>query len=304
MITLDLQLVFFHRLPRSAPVRRWYPLIGTGFALAISCWYPFVKDIYMQSSSVIVVGTPFSTLQSFFYVWNYLWLHLGVVYTFGVVVAVFVKVYLSQRQVGRFTKNFGNTKPFGELFRNTRLIMAYPAVLLVVYIPYIISSWLVSYAEYSTFTYYWYIVTNIAYVLQGVFSFIIFLFHPVMLAMYRNNNISFGIPWPRIARRFHETESCTSSIPDTILSTYDESMTSVIEVGKELPTLDSGIYLKNLRIDSGITGYFDVSETNSTPNGSTSYCLKEVSELNTLALSGIDLETKMFLEDYDKPNSL
>ncbi|KAJ1651599.1 hypothetical protein IWQ61_007880 [Dispira simplex] len=304
MVTLDLQLVFFYRLPRSAPVRRWYPLIGTAFAFVISYWYPFVTPIHMQSTSVIIVGTPLSTLQTFYYVWNYLWLHMGVIYTLGVVVAVYVKVYLSQRQVGRFMKNFGDMRPYMGLFQNTQLIMAYPAVFLIVYVPYIISSWLVSYAEYSAFTYYWCAVTNISFILQGVFSLLIFLFHPVMLSMYRTNNIDLDVPWSRVARLFHATESYTSSVPDTVRSTYQESITSVIEVNKGVSTLHSDIYLKNLNLGPNTTGLFNEREAGSGANDFTSQYLKGTSGLKTLTSTGMDLETHIFLDEYDKPNSL
>ncbi|RKP34335.1 hypothetical protein BJ085DRAFT_40407 [Dimargaris cristalligena] len=256
MITLDLQLVFFHRLPRQARIRRWYPLIGSGIAFFLAFWYLLLPDVRLTPEGVIMTGTEGSFASRFLIVWTNMWMHIGIIYALGVVIAVCFKVFRSQSHLRRFDQGEHAKAMSKALVRNTRLIIAYPIILFIVYVPYVLASWFASYFP-GPFSMYWNVASNVVYASQGIFSFIILLFHPVMLSTYRQNNFGFSSLWSRVSRRLGSNSGTYQSSMANSQATPGPSGQSY-----SLGQVHSGgnpssvPHLRTMDMGPGVTGYF------------------------------------------------
>ncbi|KAJ1915269.1 hypothetical protein IWQ60_008500 [Tieghemiomyces parasiticus] len=247
MIVLDLQLVFFHRLPRQARVRRWYPLIGTAIAFFLAFWYLILPNIHVRPSGGTMWGDPTDIANKFNTVWTLLWYSAGVFYCIVVVVCVWVKVLWSQRQLRSAGGGKKNRLASRALINNTRLIMAYPAVLVIVYVPFIMASLFMSYGD-PVFATRFVVAANVLYASQGIFSLVILLFHPVMLDFYRSKRFSLQSLLTRLNLGMGRSELGQSS---DLLSTSDKfASTDALKQAShpQIKTMDMG---------PGVTGYFD-----------------------------------------------
>ncbi|KAJ1964189.1 hypothetical protein H4R35_007169 [Dimargaris xerosporica] len=266
MITLDLQLVFFHRLPRQARIRRWYPLLGTAIAFFLAFWYLVLPDVRITPDGVLMTSIPGTVPSNFVIFWTNIWLHVGIVYSLGVVIAVCIKVFRSQSHLNRFDQGEHSKAMSKALIRNTRLIIAYPVVLFVVYVPYVLASWFQSYFP-GTFSSYWTLGTNVVYASQGIFSFIILIFHPVMLSTYRRNVFGFSSLWSRFTRRLGSTVGSFSSSRN---SPHSSNQVSSPPGSNASTTFASNVnasglrahgmsmpYIKTMDMGPGVTGFFD-----------------------------------------------
>ncbi|KAJ1649617.1 hypothetical protein IWQ61_009352 [Dispira simplex] len=140
MIVLDLQLVFFHRLPRQARIRRWYPVIGSLIAFLLAIPYLCFPNVRISYNGALMVGYEDSAALKVYILWTQIWMHTGIIYSIIVVVAVCIKIFTAQSQLRRFASNNLNKTVSRSLIHNTYLIIAYPVVLFVVYVPYILQS--------------------------------------------------------------------------------------------------------------------------------------------------------------------
>ncbi|KAJ1927320.1 hypothetical protein IWQ60_003026 [Tieghemiomyces parasiticus] len=191
MIALDLQLIFFHRLPRQARIRAWYPLLGFGLAFFLAFFYLVMPDVELASSGQIIVGKPGSAAKHFVTIWSYMWLDIGVFYTLVVVLMVLIKVIKNYRRLRSLNSDPVSTNMSKAVLQNTLIILAYPLVLFIVYIPYVLANWFSVYLP-GDFALNWYLVMNVIFNLQGVLNLIVLMFHPVMLKLYRNRHVVFS----------------------------------------------------------------------------------------------------------------
>ncbi|KAJ1655488.1 hypothetical protein IWQ61_004778 [Dispira simplex] len=267
MITLDLQLVFFHRLPRQARIRRWYPMLGTVIALLLSIPYLCFPNVRLSYNGVLMVGYEGSPALRAFILWNNIFMHLGIVYSLVVVIAVCIKVFVSQSHLRRFDEGEHSKAMSRALIRNTRLIIAYPVVLFVVYVPYVLASWFNSYIP-GYFAMRWTWFSNILFASQGIFSFAILLFHPVMLSTYRQNNFGFSSLWSQVSRRLGGTSGSTyntslsntnasnnRSYPYSTAASNTQRLDSSGMGGLDIQTVPPQI--KTMDMGPGVTGFFD-----------------------------------------------
>ncbi|KAJ1918903.1 hypothetical protein IWQ60_007385 [Tieghemiomyces parasiticus] len=271
MITLDLQLVFFHRLPRQARIRRWYPLIGTAIAFFAAFWYLILPDVRLTPDGVVMVGTEGSVAAHFLIVWTNMWMHIGIVYAFIVVICVCIKVFRSQSHLRRFDQGEHAKAMSKALVRNTRLIIAYPIIMFVVYVPYVLASWFGAYIP-GPFAGYWNAASNVLYSMQGIFNFVILLFHPVMLSTYRHNNFGFSSLWSRVSRRMGTNtagtyNSSTGATPGPSGQTGNSSYSmgqsgstglsaSHMSDGRAGMPMGNSPHLQTLDMGPGVTGFF------------------------------------------------
>ncbi|KAJ1655489.1 hypothetical protein IWQ61_004779 [Dispira simplex] len=199
MISLDLQLVFFHRLPRQARIRRWYPLVG--FIIAFLASIPLLcipKVGIAEAGQIVLGGASLSTIRGIV-MWGAIAMQIGIVYSLAVVTSVFVKI-LSARSKLRQLSDKGFSKDMGRsLIRNVYLIIAYPVVLFIIYIPYSVDSWFVDLLE-GPLAIRWHWVATLLFSSQGIFSFLIMLFHPVMLHYYHLRDFSLRTLWSHHVR--------------------------------------------------------------------------------------------------------
>ncbi|KAJ1927825.1 hypothetical protein IWQ60_002590 [Tieghemiomyces parasiticus] len=247
MIVLDLQLVFFHRLPRQARVRRWYPLIGTAIAFFLAFWYLILPNIHSTPSGATMWGNPTDIANKFNTVWTLLWYSAGVFYCIAVVVCVWIKVIRSQRRLRSAGGGEKNHLASRALIHNTRLIMAYPIVLVIVYVPFILASVFMIYAD-PAFAMRFFAAANVLYASQGLFSLVILLFHPVMLASYRTNTFSFQA----LLSRLNLGRDRSGVIHSGGVSSTSDGFASTDALKQpnfpQIKTMDMG---------PGATGYFD-----------------------------------------------
>ncbi|KAJ1956000.1 hypothetical protein IWQ62_005406 [Dispira parvispora] len=257
MITLDLHLIFFHRLPRQARIRRWYPLIGFSIALLLSIPYLCLSDATINTEGVMMMGYSGSDTTRFFIAWDIVFLFIGNVYSIIVVIAVCIKMFVARSQLRRFSQDRLNNTSSRSLFRNARLIIAYPMVLIIVYVPYVIGSWMYMKAYGDTFTQYWQTVAGYLFSFQGIFSFAIVLFHPIMLATYRERNIELSSMWSRLSRRFWSSPNDKQSDSSTLLFSQflttenvstDKPVADILTCPPQVKTMDMG---------PGVTGFFN-----------------------------------------------
>ncbi|KAJ1955903.1 hypothetical protein IWQ62_005424, partial [Dispira parvispora] len=201
MIALDLQLVFFHRLPRQARVRRFYPWIGFALAFVLAFWYLILPAPRYVNGNMISFGEKYSTANRFNLVWTMLWFLVGIVYTVGVVAAVWIKIYISRRRLKHLETQYRHSDNLSSsVIRNALIIIAYPVLMAIVFIPFVLASGFQSLIPGKPFTLYWSIATNFLYSSQGLFSFAILLFHPVMLAYYRRKDSHTFFLWSWLSR--------------------------------------------------------------------------------------------------------
>ncbi|KAJ1984799.1 hypothetical protein H4R34_000419 [Dimargaris verticillata] len=266
MITLDLQLVFFHRLPRQARIRRWYPLLGTAIAFFLAFWYLLLPNPRVTPNGMLVVGEPKSFAPRFVIVWSNIWMHVGIAYSLIVVIAVCVKVFRSQSRLRRFNQNEPPSAASRALIRNTRLILAYPAVLFIVYVPYVLNTWFSSYLT-GSFPYYWNIAYSIIYASQGIFNFIILLFHPVMLSTYRQNTFGFSSLWSRFASYRWGMRSDPNM---TTAHSFSGSQVPLTHNAASGDPTNTAPLIRTMDMGPGVTGYFDgalnINATDTAPN--------------------------------------
>ncbi|KAJ1954606.1 hypothetical protein IWQ62_005719 [Dispira parvispora] len=260
----------------------------------------------MVTGGMVSPGVQGSTGLVFAEYWTNIWFHLGVVYTLGVVIAVCIKVFKSQRNVGRFNQGLSNKNMSPTLLRNTRLIMAYPAVLLVIYVPYIMSMWFGTYLQ-GLFVYYWVMAINVVYNMQGVFSFIIFLFHPVMLSTYNKHNISIGLVWTKVTRRLHLTGSSSTGFSGSTLQGGGSHQRGNHFAGEtEVAPVDSTLpHLKSLDMGPGVTNLFNGVEKDDRTYTSTFQSMKSgfISPEISAVHDG-DLENQVLLSEFNDPACL
>ncbi|KAJ1976527.1 hypothetical protein H4R35_002660 [Dimargaris xerosporica] len=266
MITLDLQLVFFHRLPRQARIRRWYPLLGTAIAFLLAFWYLLLPNPRVTPNGMLVVGEPGTFAPRFVIVWSNIWMHVGIAYSLVVVIAVCIKVFRSQSRLRRFNQNEPPSAASRALIRNTRLILAYPAVLFIVYVPYVLNTWFSSYLT-GSFPYYWNIAYSIIYASQGIFNFIILLFHPVMLSTYRQNTFGFSSLWSRFASYRWGMRSDPNM---TTAHSFSGSQAPLTHNAASSNSANTVPLIHTMDMGPGVTGYFDdalnVSAANTVPD--------------------------------------
>ncbi|KAJ1916385.1 hypothetical protein IWQ60_008115 [Tieghemiomyces parasiticus] len=307
MITLDLQLVFFHRLPRQARIRRWYPLLGTVIAFFAGFWYLVLPDVRITPDGVIMAGTEGSLASLFLIIWTNIWMHIGIIYSIVVVACVCVKVIHSQSHLRNFNQG-DQTKTISQaLVRNTRLIMAYPIVMFIIYVPYILSSWFQAYIP-GSFTAYWTVGTNVVYSMQGIFNFIILLFHPVMLSTYRQNNFGFSSFWSRVSRRMgtntagtYNTSSGSTAQGSSGQVRNGHSDTSQTSSSPSSVPVGVTPHLQTLDMGPGVTGYFGNDLENG--QGASVHKLHGLEGMETIKAQS-DMIEKGDMIDFEDPTCL
>ncbi|KAJ1966599.1 hypothetical protein IWQ62_002368 [Dispira parvispora] len=124
MIVLDLQLIFFHRLPRQARIRRWYPLLGSLFAFLLGIPYLCFPNVRLGYNGTMMVGNAKSAAAKVFVLWGQIWLHAGIIYSIIMVIAVCVKIYLAQSQLRRF----GGSKLNESVSRSFAIVLFHPVI--------------------------------------------------------------------------------------------------------------------------------------------------------------------------------
>ncbi|KAJ1963330.1 hypothetical protein IWQ62_003249, partial [Dispira parvispora] len=274
-----------------ARIRRWYPLIGFSIAILLSIPYLCFPDVIISPEGVIMVGKSGSAITRFFIAWNNIFLFLGNVYSIIVVIAVCIKMFVARFQLRQFGQDRLNNTSSRSLFRNARLIIAYPIVLIIVYVPYVIGSWLFIATRGDTFTQYWQTVAACLFGLQGIFSFAIVLFHPVMLATYRQRNIELSSIWSRLSRRFRSSRNDKKSDSSTLL--YSQFSTTE-NVSTEKPVVDIHTYppqVKTMDMGPGVTGLFnDALGNDGTPSSTAGKNPQEAQELAVVHMGDCTLD--------------
>ncbi|KAJ1958191.1 hypothetical protein IWQ62_004940 [Dispira parvispora] len=160
-------------------------------------WLPnfrFMEDEATNAAS----GSPAAW---FFMVWTEFWMHAGIIYSIIVVAAVCIKMLVARsrlRRLGGIASKNGISR---SLICNAGLIIAYPTVLFIVYVPYVFHAWLIG-SSTGTFFICWSVASFALFAAQGIFSFAIVLFHPVMLALYRQRNFGLRPLWSRLSHPF------------------------------------------------------------------------------------------------------
>ncbi|KAJ1928046.1 hypothetical protein IWQ60_002420 [Tieghemiomyces parasiticus] len=312
MITLDLQLVFFHRLPRQARIRRWYPLIGTAIAFFAGFWYLILPDVRLTPDGVVMVGTEGSLASHFLIVWTNMWMHIGIIYSIIVVVCVCIKVFRSQSHLRRFDQGEHAKAMSKALVRNTRLIIAYPIIMFVVYVPYVLSSWFQAYVP-GPFAAYWNAGSNVVYSMQGIFNFVILLFHPVMLSTYRHNNFGFSSLWSRVSRRLGTSSAGTynSSTGGTNVGPTGRTDNTAYNMGASSSHLSGGRpdipvgnspHLQTLDMGPGVTGFFGNNIENG--QGSTVHKLRGLEGMEAIEAQSAMVEKGDMFPLLDDPTCL
>ncbi|KAJ1657632.1 hypothetical protein IWQ61_002997 [Dispira simplex] len=186
MVALDLHLVLFHRLPRQAAIRRWYPAIGAAIAFIFALPTLAIPQVTGSTTSAVTMGVPGSTAQKFATVWLMIAFHLGPVYSIVVVIAMLTKVIRSRLRMRAFHlagNGFSHSQP---LLRNVSLVATYPIILLLVIFPYVLYLWLYNYGNYVIVRSMYYSAFTL-FTLHGILFFIVFMCHPVMLSAYRQH---------------------------------------------------------------------------------------------------------------------
>ncbi|KAJ1650450.1 hypothetical protein IWQ61_008752 [Dispira simplex] len=203
-----------------------------------------------------MVGYEDSTALKFYILWARIWMHAGIIYSIIVVVVVCFKIFAAQFQLRHFGSNNLNERVSRSLIHNTYLIIAYPVVLFVVYIPYILQSWFVSHIP-EIFNYHWGMFTAIMFSTQGIFSFIIVLFHPVMLSTYHHNNFGLNSLWSQMSRWRHGSHCDTSNgsgiplYPPTPITDNSPIKYPMLDVQPFIPQV------KTMDVGPGVTNLFD-----------------------------------------------
>ncbi|KAJ1929212.1 hypothetical protein IWQ60_001383 [Tieghemiomyces parasiticus] len=187
MIALDLHLMIFHGLARQAWIRRWYTTTATVFALFFAAWYLVLPDVRFLLDGTVTAGVPGSPTQYFILLWMGIWFPLVIGYVVAVVATVVFTIVRSRIHLGRFSLNREFRDQTQPLTKKAQFIIGYPIVLLVIYIPYTVLLLLQSLASASVVK----LLTgycNILLASQGILSLGVLLFHPVMLATYRERS--------------------------------------------------------------------------------------------------------------------
>ncbi|KAJ1984800.1 hypothetical protein H4R34_000420 [Dimargaris verticillata] len=307
MITLDLQLVFFHRLPRQARIRRWYPLLGTGIAFFMAFWYLVLPTIVITPDGFFNIEDPTGLANRFSTIWTNICFHVGIIYAIIVVVAVCFKVFRSQAHLRRFDQGEHAKAMSKALIRNTRLIIAYPIVLFIVYVPYVLNSWFSSFLT-GPFPYYWNLAYTVVYNAQGIFSFIILLFHPVMLSTYRQNNFGFSSLWSRVSRRLgtspgtYQSSMGTGATSGPTMGSYGHSGASGSHGTNHLHA--SSPYIKTMDMGPGVTGYFDNTLEAGESHTMTMPRLKGLEGMEPIEADAVRMEKDETLAFLDDPTCL
>ncbi|KAJ1983470.1 hypothetical protein H4R34_001267 [Dimargaris verticillata] len=186
LIAMDLQLVFFHRLPRYAPIRRWYPLIGTVAGFILAFMLLIMPKVRLYYGGAVTIGDRGTAWMPFNAYWTLSWLTLAIVYLVSVMIAILLKLYASQRELRQFdSSNMGMRKMTANptVLRSARLVMAYPITLAIVYIPYLLNMWFSSFLQGPGVAI-WNYITFIIYSSQGIIGLIVLLMHPVVVNLY------------------------------------------------------------------------------------------------------------------------
>ncbi|RKP38461.1 hypothetical protein BJ085DRAFT_30021 [Dimargaris cristalligena] len=262
MIMLDLQLVFFHRLPRQARIRQWYPALATLIAFLLSMWSLITPDVRYGELGGVTIQAVGRTWTKIFQIWNSVWLVLGMCYILVMTIMICIKVFGSQAGIGKFARNGVSPAYSPALIRNTRLIMAYPITQLIAYMPSALSPWFLSYTD-ADWPWNFNLYTRMSLEIDGVFCLCIFLFHPVMLAAYKDPTVGLSSFW----RRFSDKKSSQIPTYDThtvsgkdTLSTFSDFTNTggAVEKAHLIHTLDMGPKTTGLfdnAVDAGRTAH-------------------------------------------------
>ncbi|KAJ1959898.1 hypothetical protein IWQ62_004429 [Dispira parvispora] len=184
MVALDLHLVLFHRLPRQATIRKWYPAIGAGIAFVFALPILAIPQITGSTTGAITMGLAGSAAQGFATVLLMIALHLGPVYSIVVIFSMLVKMVRSRLRM-RALQVVGTGFSHSQLLlRNVSLVATYPILLLLVIFPYVLYLWLCNYGNYVTVRPAYYTAFTL-FTLHGIMFFIVFMCHPIMLSAYR-----------------------------------------------------------------------------------------------------------------------
>ncbi|RKP35704.1 hypothetical protein BJ085DRAFT_32147 [Dimargaris cristalligena] len=246
MIALDLQLVIFHRLPRQARIRRMYPYMATGVAFFFSFWYLILPDVRFLADGSVTTSVPQSLAVYFSMYWLTAWLLVAILYVTTVVVAIFITLYRSQARLKEFALINASRSRSRNLINNARLIVAYPVIMFFLFVPY--SSINLVNLVRSNVPRTLMDMCLITFSLQGILNFVTLLFHPVMLAAYKENLFNLPaflrpIPVER-KRRGKGKPTAFSGLP-----TLGALPTSKKAKVTHLHSLDMG---------PGVTGHFNV----------------------------------------------
>ncbi|KAJ1649618.1 hypothetical protein IWQ61_009353 [Dispira simplex] len=147
-----------------------------------------------------------------------------------------------------------------------------------------------------------------AFATQGIFSFIIMLFHPVMLSTYRHSNFGINSLWPQMSRWRHGSHCDTSNGSGTLIypptstahnSPIGNPVLGVQTCPPQVKTMDMGPGVTRL-FDStfGINNIQTTTDGEEKPNDPEFMTIIHVgtSELNELALgSHLSLDEATYL---------
>ncbi|KAJ1966823.1 hypothetical protein IWQ62_002229 [Dispira parvispora] len=164
----------------------------------------------------------------------------------------------ARSELRQFNQTKLNNSMSRSLIRNAGLIIAYPAVLFLVYVPYLLTNWFTGFVG-GTFTQVWVVLNGIIFSTQGILSFAIMLFHPVMLSTYSRNRSGLSSLWSEVTRRLHlsraEAESGSSTQSYSKFSATDSTHT-------ENPKGDAYVLSPSVKVMNSPPGFVNSSLRN------------------------------------------
>ncbi|KAJ1977802.1 hypothetical protein H4R35_002151 [Dimargaris xerosporica] len=257
LIAVDLQLVFFHRLPRYAPIRRWYPLVGTVAGFVLAFMLLVMPKIRLYYGGAVTIGDRGTAWMPFNAYWTLSWLTLAIVYLVGVMIAILHKLYASQRELRQFDSgSMGMQKMAANptVLRSARLVMAYPITLALVYIPYMLNMWFSSFLQGPGVAI-WNYITFIIYSSQGIIGFFVLLMHPVVVNLYPSQKFNLTSWFSRsqsfVKRPSAQSTAALSSTAATPGATLGVSQGTTVN-----SQASSHPYLKTMDLGPHVTGMF------------------------------------------------
>ncbi|KAJ1989798.1 hypothetical protein H4R33_001939 [Dimargaris cristalligena] len=252
MIALDMHLTIYKHLPNRARIRSLYPYIATGSAFFFSFWYLILPNVRFLRDGAISVSFAGSLSGRFYTIWMLIWLYGATLYIMCVVIAIFVTLFRSRSRVSKFTLDNACRQRSTTLIKSARLVVAYPIVLIVVYFPNALNTLLVALdmVDFSTALNY---IQTILFATQGILNLITLIFHPAVVAAYRQEVIplpSFLMSFTksRQSKKSKDLDVIQSGLPTFVAWQPPTKATDTVAVTAPLQTLD---------MDYGVTGYFD-----------------------------------------------
>ncbi|KAJ1650859.1 hypothetical protein IWQ61_008440 [Dispira simplex] len=143
--------------------------------------------------------------------------------------------------------------------------------------------------------------------MQGIFSFAIFLLHPVMLSTYRTNNIGITSVWTKVTRRLHPTGSSSTGSSASTLQGGSSHRKDSQSIGDTNVTMANSAlsHLKTLDMGPGVTNLFHATDKD---NPTDTFTLQNIkSGFASLEICGTqdgDLENQTLLSEFDDPTCL